>query len=442
MKTLFLSVFSLVLMTPLFCNALKLPDIKDWQLQHGQAENAVFSDNGKSVKLTPPETKYMALLSPGFKIGEGISLDAEYVLECEAAVPEQLGGYFSISADCMGADGKRIKQLVFFAAGPKSKPFSWRRIRMPFGKGTSREIPEGTVEVFFKFAFSSSKPVKLGVAEIRNFSVSELKMSAKTVDAAWPKDILITAGDLQTRLEKRSFWTIYRLDWKGKRLGVDNFGSHYGSVANFPNTGFIGSGHTENEDEKILSIELSIDGKVVKGVPAGKYSCREAVLVKTSALRDLRIRTETHIFSDRIEEKVSLKAEKDTSLNLIYHFMCPMTTDMAQWYGIKSDGKSISGDFSGSGGFIANTPMKWLAFHAPSMNANVLIAITKTPDGVPSFCKVWDQPPRYRKFYFQTFSKGTVPTGKSFDSAVVIIPFDADADNWKNQAKKLAEALL
>ncbi|MBN2643239.1 MAG: hypothetical protein JXR78_16425, partial [Victivallales bacterium] len=379
MKTLLLNMFVLFLMTPLFCSALKLAEIKDWQLQHGQAENAVFSDNGKSVKLNPPEVRYMALVAPGFKVGEGISLDAEYAIECEVTVPEQLGGYFSISADCMSASGKRLKQIIFFSTGPKNKPFDWRRIRMSFGKGTSRDIPKDTVEVFFKFAFSSSKPVKLGITEIRNFNVTELKESAKTVDAAWPKEILITAGDLQTRLEKRSFWTIYRIDWKGKRLGVDNFGSHYGSVANFPGTGWIGSGHTENEDEKILSIELSIDGKVVKGVPAGKYSCREAVLVKTSALRDLRIRTETHIFSDRIEETVSLKAEKDTPLNLIYHFMCPMTTDMAQWYGIKSDGKSISGNFTGSGGFIANTPMKWLAFHAPSMNANVLIAITKTP---------------------------------------------------------------
>ncbi len=442
MKTLFLNVFVFILISPVFCSALKLPEIKDWQLQHGQAENAVFSDDGKSVKLNPPEVRYMALVAPGLKVGEGISLEEEYVLECEATVSEQLGGYFSISADCMGADGKRVKQIIFVSTGPKNKPFDWRRIRLPFGKGTSREIPEGTVEVFFKFAFSSPKPVKLGVVEIRNFSVTELKASAKTVDTAWPKEILITAGDLQTRLEKRSFWTIYRLDWKGKRLGVDNFGAHYGSVANFPSTGWIGSGHTENEYEKILSIELSIDGKAVKGIPAGKYSCREAVLVKTSALRDLRIRTETRILSDRIEEKVSLKAEKDTPLNLIYHFMCPMTTDMAQWYGIKSDGKSISGDFPGTGGFIANTPMKWLAFHAPSMNSNVLIAITRTPEGVPSFCKVWDQPPRYRKFYFQTFTKGTVAAGKSFDSAVVIIPFDADADNWKNQAEKLAGTLF
>ncbi|MBN2640885.1 MAG: hypothetical protein JXR78_04485, partial [Victivallales bacterium] len=61
--------------------------------------------------------------------------------------------------------------------------------------------------------------------------------------------------------------------------------------------------------------------------------------------------------------------------------------------------------------------------------------------GVPSFCKVWDQPPRYRKFYFQTFTKGTVSAGKSFDSAVVIIPFDADTDNWKAQAEKLTQTL-
>lgn len=432
MKISFLSVFSAVFMISLLCDAFELPEIQNWQLSHGQAENAFFSDDGKSVKLCPPETKYMALVAPALKIGEGISADAGYVLECEVAIPQQPAGYFSISADCMGADGKRIKQLIFFAAGPNSKPFDWRRIRMPFGKESARNIPDGTVEVFFKFAFSSPKAVKPGVVEIKNFSIREIR---KTVDASWPKEIFITAGELQTRLEKRSFWTLYRLDWKGKRLGVDNFGSHYGSVANFPGTGFIGSGHTENEDEKILAIELSIDGKTVKGTPAGKYNCREAVLIKKSSLRDLVLHTKIRILGDRIEQQVTLSASKDTPLELIYHFMFPMTTEMTLWHGLKNDGQYNGGEFSGSGGFVANAPMKWLALYAPTLGSGAVVAITKTPPNVPTISKIWDMPPRYRKFYFQAFTKSSVPADKSFEYAATIIPFDATVDTWKQVAE-------
>lgn len=435
MKTLFISVLSAAFMIPSLCNGLQLPEIKDWQLQHGQAENAVFSDDGKSVKLCPPETKYMALMTPGLKIGEAISVDAGYVLECEVAIPQQPAGYFSISADCMGADGKRIKQLVFFAAGPNSKPFDWRRVRMPFGKESTRVIPEGTKEVFFKFAFSSPQPVKPGVVEIRNFSIREI---ANTVDASWPKEIIITAGDLQTRLEKRSFWTIYRLDWRGKRLGVDNFGSHYGSVANFPGTGFIGSGHTENEDEKILAIELSIDGKAVKEIPEAKYSCKEAVLIKKSSIKDLVLHTEIRILGDRIEQQVTLSAIKDTQLELIYHFMFPMTTGMTQWCGVSDNGRHIGGTFTGSGGFVASTSVKWLALYAPELGSGVFIAVTQTPQEIPSFAKVWDMPPRYRKFYLQSFTKLSVTANKPFKYAATVIPFDAATDSWKQAAESLS----
>ena len=56
-------------------------------------------------------------------------------------------------------------------------------------------------------------------------------------DASWPKEIVADViapegAGLQIRFESRSFWTLYRIDYRGTRLCLDRFGSHYGSVAN------------------------------------------------------------------------------------------------------------------------------------------------------------------------------------------------------------------
>jgi|GEM_PF-1834333 len=261
---------------------------------------------------------------------------------------------------------------------------------------------------------------------------------AERVDAPWPKEIVITAGDLQTRLERRSFWTLYRLDWQGRRLGVDNFGAHYGSVANFPGVGLVGSGHTENEEERIEKLELFIDGKAVEGIPLDSYRCDEAKLVKDSAVRGLRFHTEINVFRDRIEEQVSMSAVNDIPLKLVYHFMHPWGLEMASWHGMKVDGGVVGGEFSGTGGFLLNAPVQWLAVYAPSLASGAVTVVREAPADGQTFCKLWDVPSRYRKFYMQSFSDKTVEAGKTYRYAVTVMPFNASGGDWKTVAARLA----
>jgi len=83
------------------------------------------------------------------------------------------------------------------------------------------------------------------------------------VDSGLPRSVTVECGDLAVRFESRSFRTLSRGDSRGRRLGTDRFGSHYGNVFHFPGTGFIGSGHTENENEEPLEMSLFLDGKAV-----------------------------------------------------------------------------------------------------------------------------------------------------------------------------------
>ena len=100
-----------------------------------------------------------------------------------------------------------------------------------------------------------------------------------------------------------AFWSLYRIDFRGTRLGLDRWGSHYGSVANFPGVGFVGTGHTENEDEEIVDLELFVDGKPVQE-PESSVACEEIQLVKESRIRDLVLNSEIRVCDNRIFEEV------------------------------------------------------------------------------------------------------------------------------------------
>lgn len=263
-------------------------------------------------------------------------------------------------------------------------------------------------------------------------------VASADVNLLWPKEILVDCGNLQVRFESRSFWTLYRIDWKGARLGIDDFGSHYGSVARFPGVGFIGSGHTENEKEKIEKLELWIDGKPVTGIPSGEYRCREVRLIKSSALRDLRLHTVVSVHDDRIDESVIMSAVKDARLDLIYHFMHPWSLEVKEYLARKVGGEMLAGQFPGDNRFYVNAPLAWSAVYAPRLNAGAVMLILEVPGGVKTFSKFWDVPTRYRKHYLQSFERDTVKTGTSYRFVATVIPFSAEPGAWKATAEKLA----
>ncbi len=53
--------------------------------------------------------------------------------------------------------------------------------------------------------------------------------------------------------------------------------------------------------------------------------------------------------------------------------------------------------------------------------------------------RYWDISDRYRKHYFATFLRQTVPAGKESHYRAVTVPFESPADRWKADAARMAE---
>lgn len=261
---------------------------------------------------------------------------------------------------------------------------------------------------------------------------------APAVPSGWPKEIVAEVGDLGIRFESRSFWTLYRIDYKGTRLCLDRFGSHYGSVANFPGVGFIGSGHTENEDEQVLDVRLGVDGKPVEQ-PAAMVRCDSIRLRKQSRIRTLVLDTDIHVGDNRIIEDVRLRADEAAPVSRIYHFMHPWTNTATEYCAELLDGSRIEGAFNGDKKMKVDKPTRWSAIYDGPSGKGAVTYVLVAPEDGSWRTWYWDISDRYRKHYFATFINQTVPAGKESHYRIATVPFEAAADQWKAEAARIAQ---
>ena len=255
--------------------------------------------------------------------------------------------------------------------------------------------------------------------------------------ADWPESITARVGALSVRFESRSFWTLYRIDHEGVRLCLDSWGSHYGSVAKFPDVGFIGSGHTENEDEVVESLAFYVDGVGVP-IPSDVESAESVRLEKQSRLRTLRLHTVVTVLPDRIHESVSVSAMEDTPLELMYHFMHPWDPAMTHYVGEQRDGTVLRGAFDNDKKQELDVPTTWSAVYNKQQQRGALTVVLDAPEQ-DWRTRYWDVPNRYRKHYFTTFLGETVLAETRHDYRIVTIPFQSGVDIWEEHAHVLAD---
>lgn len=254
-------------------------------------------------------------------------------------------------------------------------------------------------------------------------------------DAGWPASIAVELGNLAVRLERRSCWTLYRVDFEGANLGVDRYGSHYGNVFSFRDYGFVGSGHTENENEQLLEIRLEIDGRAVT-TPAAQYRAKQLRLTKKSLVRRLEVDTVLEITDGRIHEEVRVCARGAESLNFAYFGMYPWSTDFSRLVSIDPASETVL-DFTDSKGFLLKTPAKAAAVYSDKLGKGIVTFITAEENLGRREELYWDYPERYRKHYSRVLIGRALKPGDRAAMAITSIPFAADPAGWIGRARAL-----
>jgi len=411
--------------------------LQGWQLRPGTPSQAEVIDAGAvrgRVLQLRPEGKLLGVESPPLAVGTTLSADRSYQVEAQLRSDGLQKGVFAFSMYCYDAQQRSLRQIVFASLNDKRPAHPWRRVTGRFGAGTENLLPEGTASVRLRFSFYEAGGDCRGLVLVDDV---KLRPAPLPGPPGWPAEIVATLGDLQVRFESRSFWTLYRVDYRGTRLGVDRFGSHYGSVALFSGLGFVGSGHTENEDEQLRDLKLWVDGRATL-VPPPAIECRTLRLEKRARLRSLSLATRIDVDSRRIVEDVRLSAEQAAAVDLVYHFMHPWTPTATEYLAELPDGSRVAGRFDGDGTQKIDKPTRWSAIYDGPSGAGAVTCVLAAPAGDDWRTRYWDKPPSYRKHYFVTNLKRTIPAGEQAHYRVAVQPFAATVEAWPGEAARVA----
>ncbi len=389
---------------------------------------------GQAVHFRPRGAT-LGLDSAPLTFGRELRRERCYRLKARVRFDGLKQGIAALSVCLYDKTGKRIRQYSIANWSTRSKPRDWHVRSAVIGPGTPFAFDPKAATLRVRLSFYDRSGKCEGDIHLADLSLVEVSRGRF---ADWPASILVDCGDIQTRFEARSHWTLYRLDYRGVRLCKNQFGSHYGSVASFPGTGFIGSGHSENgEAESVDDLTLTVDGHASNPPPA-RVSGNRIVLHKRSHLRALNLDTTVTVLPDRIIEQVRVKTSKPQKLNLLYHFMHPWVTDMDRFLALKSDGGELEGRFVDDKQMKVGVPVRWSAVYSSKLGMGAVTVVLDAPRDTKWLVWYWDMPGRYRKHYLVTFRGETVPADRAFSYKIVTLPFTAAPETWEKTVRRTA----
>ncbi len=263
---------------------------------------------------------------------------------------------------------------------------------------------------------------------------------------SWPEHLTVKAGDLTVNFEgPKRRWTIESIKF-GDVLVAPATGAS-GTVFNFPDIGFIGTAHHENETEPVDDLQFFIDGKKLDEVPA-ELSGKTFRLERKSHVKTFSLEGSIEIRDNRLWETATFRLPahaEPVPLKLVYHFMHPWHVDSTH-YMAGRDGEIIAeGELDRSEEadhkFYVNQAADWIAIYNENTKTFIVSYLQEKPDVSTAIAAIWNVHGAYRKFYLRCFTDDIVPA--DFDGTYRLVTgfATAEADAWQKAAEALAVEL-
>ena len=256
--------------------------------------------------------------------------------------------------------------------------------------------------------------------------------------------ITVTCGNVSLLLGQTSQWTPGRIDYRGKAMTTER--SAYGTVFSFPDCGFIGTAHLENEPEPLESLAFILDGKPVEK-PEAVLKGQTFRFERKSRVRDFELTCITELKNDRLYETTAFRTSKAVPLKLVYHFMHAWAPSVSAFCaGTDADAaKTLSGPLNDGDDtarkFFINQRIDWMAVFEPKSSQFGVSRLLSAPEQGEHIAMIWNVPNSYRKFYLKCFNNATVPAGFEGTWRMVTAFGASDAVGWEKAANELADAL-
>ncbi|MCB1090975.1 MAG: hypothetical protein KDL87_05565 [Verrucomicrobiae bacterium] len=254
----------------------------------------------------------------------------------------------------------------------------------------------------------------------------------------------VTCGKVTLMMRQASQWTPGRVDYLGAPMTTER--SAYGTVFSFPDVGFIGTAHLENEPETLTSLSFFLDDQPV-ATPAAELKGRSWRSVRESKIRSFVLKGEIELKDDRLFETTTVTAESATPLKLVYHFMHAWTPTVSAFLaGSDADPAATMGEPLRDADdvkrkFYIQKTVDWMAVYEPVSGQFAVSRLLEAPEAAGNVSMIWNVPGTYRKYYLRCFNNQTVPAGFTGRWRMVTAFGKADAGAWEGPAKALAEEL-
>ncbi|MEZ5385915.1 MAG: hypothetical protein R3F13_10420 [Prosthecobacter sp.] len=249
--------------------------------------------------------------------------------------------------------------------------------------------------------------------------------------------ITVTCGDATLLLRQATQWTAGRIDYRGHAMTTER--SAYGTVFSFPDVGFIGTAHLENEPEKLQSLAFFIDDKKVE-TPMAEMKGSSFRLERKSRIRAFDLTNIIEIKDNQLHETTTVHADEAVALKLVYHFMHAWTPSVSAFL-TANDAGPLRDNVEVAKKFYINKRVDWMAVHEPKSSQFGVSRLLQAPELGEHISAIWNVPGTYRKFYLKCFNNATVPAGFTGTWRMVTAFGGSTPDTWENAARKLAQDL-
>ncbi|MFO1486718.1 MAG: hypothetical protein U1F71_25385 [Verrucomicrobiaceae bacterium] len=256
--------------------------------------------------------------------------------------------------------------------------------------------------------------------------------------------ITVSCGDVTLLLRQASQWTPGRIDFRGHAMTTER--SAYGTVFSFPDVGFIGTAHLENEPEKLQSLAFFLDDQPV-ATPTAELKGRSFRLERKSRIRSFDLTCVVELKDNRLHETTTIHTDEAVTLKLLYHFMHAWLPSVSAFLAgtDAAPDKTILGPLHDGDDtarkFFINQRVDWMAVYEPKSSQFAVSRLLAVPEQGEHIAMIWNVPSSYRKFYLKCFASSSVPAGFTGTWRMVTAFGSSGAEKWEPAARKLATEL-
>jgi hypothetical protein len=256
--------------------------------------------------------------------------------------------------------------------------------------------------------------------------------------------ITVTCDEITLMLRQQSQWTPGRIDFRGVPMTTEK--SAYGTVFNFPELGFIGTAHLENEPEELTSLRFELDGKTI-AAPGETLIGEHFRFHRESRIRNFTLHCTIEIRDKRLYETATISNAEAVPLKLVYHFMHAWTPTVSAYLAGNdatpdtTDGGPLTDGADVARQFYIKKPVDWMAVYEPGSKQFAVSRLLESPATAKPVSMIWNIPGTYRKYYLKNFDNDTVPAGFKGTWRMVTAFGGSEAGEWEEAAKGMAGVL-